>query len=439
NSLIMSQISTTFQKIFFVIPLSLALNLLCFNLTFASSPGDLDTSFNGTGIVTTSVSSSFFDGGFGLAIQPDNKIIVAGLTVNDFALVRYTSDGVLDTDFKSTGVVTTSIGSRSGGYSLALQQDGKIVVVGTASNSAFEQDIAVVRYNPDGTLDTDFKSTGVVTTHLNGHDIGRSVVIQNDGRIVVAGYTYNEPDFIVLRYDTNGELDTNFNTTGIVSTSVGVSDIGYTVLIQNDNKIIVAGETDNQVAVLRYTPTGQLDTEFNGTGVVTTSIGSYSGSTAAVLQADDKVIVAGYASTNGSSRDFALARYNSNGSLDTTFGSTGIITTRISSNNDEIAAITMQPNNKIVVVGGSNLGLTTGNFAIARYNPDGSLDTTFGNNGIITTTITDKKDKATGVKIQTDGKIVVGGYENEVRGSGNFAVVRYIGNFTTYLPIIMKQ
>ncbi|HEX9923514.1 MAG TPA: hypothetical protein VGD99_12725 [Anaerolineae bacterium] len=440
-----------FLKPFLILFYALIFIFIWINTSLASAPGDLDTSFNGTGIITTSI-SSMSDGGFAIVIQPDDKIVVAGASNSqeDFVIVRYNPNGSLDTDFNSTGVVTTSIGNGTeAGLSIALQSDNKIVVAGAGTSDQLNSDFAVLRYNVNGSLDTDFNSTGVVTTRVgSGIDVGNGVVIQANNKIVVTGYAENNQgakDIAIVRYNPNGSLDTSFKGTGIITTSIDNmpfgDERGEAVFIQADGKIVVAGSTGSQFVVLRYTTSGDLDVGFNGTGVVTTSVGSSSGGTSAAIQADGKIVVVGSTGT-GANTDFAVVRYTTNGALDTTFNGTGIVTTDISSGFDRAQVVIIQPNNKIIVAGTSNFGMNTGDFTIVRYHSDGSLDTVFGNGGIVTTTISTNRDEAHGATIQSDGRVVIAGFENTTGNANddiNIAVARYIGNSITYLPIVLKE
>lgn len=226
-----------------------------------NSDGSLDASFSG-GKVTTTV-GSYTPGGLGMAMQSDGKFVVVGTVLNaagnlDIALVRYTANGSLDGTFNGNGKVTTDIGTVIGaddyGQSVAMQSDGKIVVVGKPYNGS-NNDIAVVRYNANGSLDTTFNGTGKVTTAIgSASDQAYGVAVQTDGRIVVAGTTTNStPDFALVRYNTNGSLDTTFNGTGKTTTNFGgFEDIGYSVALQGDGKIVVAGTTSGLFAVARY-------------------------------------------------------------------------------------------------------------------------------------------------------------------------------------------
>ena len=388
--------------------------------------GSLDISFGSNGIVTTPIGPGI-DYAESVAIQSDGKIVVAGVTQGnndwDFALARYNSDGSLDNTFGSNGIVVTQIGSSYNyAYSLAIQSDGKIVVAGDSYNG-INYDFAVVRYNSDGSLDNTFGSNGIVTTEFGSDDSGNSVAIQPDGKIVVAGFSHQgNDDFAVARYNIDGSLDNSFDSDGKVTTPIGSDDYAYGVAIQPDGKIVVSGRAkiNNQrdYAVVRYNSDGSLDNTFDSDGKVTTPIGSGEdwGSSVALLS-DGKILVSGY-SENGSSGDFAIVRYNSDGSLDDGFSSDGIVTTPVGSVSAEAVGIVIQSDNKIVIAGTYNYGNGT-KFAAARYNNDGLLDNTFGSNGIVTTQIGGGSGSVC-LALQSNGKIVAAGASDHA-----FAVVRY--------------
>jgi uncharacterized delta-60 repeat protein len=291
-----------------------------------NTDGSLDTSFNGTGKVTTDVSGGNINGGSAnsVAIQSNGKIVLAGNSIvsggrPDFALVRYNTNGSLDTSFNGTGIVTTDIGGNgSGAISAAIQSDDKIVVAGWSTNVSSNADIAVARYNVNGSLDTTFNGTGKVTTDIGGDtEEGFSMAIQPDGKIVVAGRSFNgiDYDFAVVRYNTNGSLDTTFGSGGKVTTAIGSGhDVAFSVALQSDGGIVVAGTdangNDDDFALVRYTSSGSLDPNFNGNGIVTTNVsGAHRNQANAVaIQSDDKIVVAGNSSTVGQ-YDFAVVRY----------------------------------------------------------------------------------------------------------------------------------
>jgi len=226
--------------------------------------------------------------------------------------------GDLDTSFDTDGKLTTAIGaSYDVGRSVALQSDGKIVVAGYSEIPGNGNDFAIVRYNTDGSLDTSFDTDGKLTTAIGASDdYANSIALQSDGKIVVAGDTYNGGNyhFAVVRYNTDGSLDTSFDTDGKLTTAIGASyDSGQSVALQSNGKIVVAGYTYNgsnyDFAVVRYNANGSLDTSFDTDGKLTTAIGASDDiSQSIALQSDGKIVVAGY-TYNGSNHDFALARY----------------------------------------------------------------------------------------------------------------------------------
>ena len=257
----------------------------------------------------------------------------------------------------------------------------------------------------DGDLDTTFSGDGILTTAIGaGNDAASSVVLQSDGKIVVAGYSYNGSnyDIAVVRYNTDGSLDTTFSGDGILTTTIGSrDDYAESVVVQSDGKIVVAGfynnGSGNLLTVVRYTDTGSLDTSFSGDGKQVTSDATRGYSV--VLQGD-KIVVAGY-SYNGSNNDIAVVRYNTDGSLDTSFSGDGTVTTAIaiSGGHDEANSVVVQGDGKIVVAGysynGSNYDL-----AVVKYNTDGSLDTSFSGDGQVTTAIGLGEDLARSVMLQ---------------------------------------
>jgi uncharacterized delta-60 repeat protein len=401
--------------------------------------GALDPSFGTGGKVTTKVGSTN-DYGNALVRAPDGRLVVAGssidsVTLGNFALARYNANGSLDTSFNGTGKVTTAIGpSWDSANALVRQPDGKLVAAGDTDNGS-NFDLALARYNPNGSLDTSFNGTGKVTTAIGSSDEhAYALALQPDGKLVVAGRSNSgsNDDFALARYNPNGSLDTSFNGTGKVTTTIGSADDGaHTLAVQPDGKLVAAGDTriNGQlvVALARYNPNGSLDTSFNGTGKVTTAIGGSSAAHALVLRSDGKLVIAGFG-TNGSQFLFALARYNPNGSLDTSFNGTGKVTTAIGSIQDVAERLVLEPDGKMAAAGYSYVG-SRRVFALAHYNPNGSLDTGFNGTGKVTTAIA-QDDQAYGLALQPDGKLVAAGYG--LNGSQQvFELVRYSGSSLT--------
>lgn len=405
-----------------------------------SQAGSLDLSFDTDGIVTTlniGIGASVRS----IAMQNDGKIVVAGYTItsasNDFALARYNSDGSLDLSFDSDGIVTTDFGGNNDrGFSIAIQNDGKIVVAGQTNISSI-YDIAIARYNYDGSLDLNFDTDGKVTTDFgNSEESVNSIAIQSDGKIVVAGYSKigSTEDFALVRYNTDGSLDSSFDTDGKVTTTIAVSgEVANSVAIQSDGKIVAAGYRTNNFnsdfALMRYNTNGSLDLSFDVDGIIFTPIGTNNerGNSVAI-QNDGKILVGGY-SYIGSNNDFALVRYDTNGNLDTSFDTDGKVTTPIGTSQDAGNSMALQNDGKIVVAGHTINGSKT-DFALIRYNTNGSLDISFDTDGKVTTTIGTTTDRANAVAIQSDGKIVASGSSNS-SFQDNFALVRYNNDFNT--------
>ncbi|MEV6297277.1 calcium-binding protein [Streptomyces sp. NPDC051896] len=337
--------------------------------------------------------------------------------------VAVAAPGDLDPTFGTGGKVLTDFGGTD--FATAVQADGKIIAVGQSDGtSAGDFDFALARYNTDGSLDTSFGTGGKVHT-----DFGTG------GKIVAAGVTLagGIQQFAVARYNTDGSLDATFNGTGAVTTSFGGQDSAQGVALQADGKIVAAGFSNahggNDFALARYNNDGSLDSAFGSGGKVLTDFGTGGNDIAnGVVVTDGKIVAAG-SSDSGGTNDFALARYNTtDGSLDTSFGTGGLVTTDFGGTNDQASGVVLQTDGKIVAAGQSNAGATI-DFALARYNPiDGSLDTSFGTGGKVTTDF-GGTDEAFGVALQTDGKIVAAGLTT-AGGSVNFALARYNTNGT---------
>jgi len=306
-----------------------------------NADGTLDSGFGKSGKETTEIGRDA-DDATSVALQSDGKIVAAGRTFaptnNDFAVARYDRDGKLDLTFNATGKATADFGKRDYAHTVAVQSDGKIVVAGDAEHGD-GRIFAVARFNADGTPDISFNKTGKLTMDFgSGNAEARGVAVQSDGKIVVAGYASpnNIENVALVRCNADGNLDTSLGGTGMVITPVALSGSNATsVALQSDGKIVVAGfAVDSSgccydFALVRHNADGSLDTSFNDVGKVTTPIGNGDARCAAIaLQKDGKIVAAGWAS-NGEDNDFAVVRYNSDGKLDTSFNSTGKVTTAI--------------------------------------------------------------------------------------------------------------
>jgi len=402
-----------------------------------AAEGDLDPGFGSGGTLIAPIGSSS-DEAHAVAIDSQGRIVAAGQSsngsaLNDFSLARFEPNGGLDPGFGTGGKVLTTFGPTTDdlGRAIGIDSLGRIVVAGS-SNSGSNNDFAVVRYDPGGTVDGSFHGIGTATTPIGaGDDSARGLAIDSQNRIVVAGSSDNgsNNDFAVVRYDANGNLDASFNGTGKVTTPIGGdSDVATAVAIDSQGRIVVVGRTFNgtkdDFAVARYTASGALDTTFNGTGKVTTSFsaGGFDEANAVTIDSQGRIVVAGQ-SFNGTNDDFAVARYTPSGALDSTFNGTGKVTTPIVNGDDDAEGVAIDPQGRIVAAG--FVFGTSADFGLARYNPDGSLDTTFNGTGKVTTSLTAGNDRGRAVAIDAQERIVVAG------DTGNdFALARYIGDQT---------
>ena len=383
--------------------LTTVVSLLTFTVVLGGS-GDLDSTFDNDGLVTTDAvpfSPDRWDGITSVAIQADGKIVAVGKSDvlsrsnADFAVARYNIDGSLDSSFHTDGRLITDFGGDETTYAVALQPNGKIVVAGQTCASFGDCDIALARYNRGGALDITFSGDGKQTANLgtNGsHGSHGGLAIQSDGKIVVAGYMPNgtDQDFVVFRYLSNGTLDTTFSGEGKAKINFGTgrNDIAEDLVIQSDGKIVIAGGTfsdgpsrNYDFAVARMNSNGSLDTTFSSNGKQTTNFGADDIAHSVTLEADGKIVLAGEKHTSTApSIYFAIARYNANGSLDTTFNGTGkkafSVIPGVSSRANHVI---VQSNGMIVMMGWAGT-----DFALARLNPAGVFDTTFSNDGKFT-------------------------------------------------------
>jgi uncharacterized delta-60 repeat protein len=265
---------------------------------------------------------------------------------------------------------------------VALQPDGMIVVAGKIRIDA-EEDIAVARYRSNGSIDTTFGLAGLVTTDFGLRDEARAVALQQDLKIIVAGYSeggLSDKDFVAARYNSDGSLDTTFGAGGKVTIDFfGRSDEAYSLAIQSDGKIVIAGEADRSGAgddsddfgLVRLTSNGSLDGSFGIDGkVVTDFSGGKDEARGVAVLSDNSILAAGYASSGGPASDFALARFSAAGNLDPSFGLGGMTTTDFFSNADGASALAIQPDGKVVAAGYSTGSFTGRDFAVARYRDD---------------------------------------------------------------------
>jgi uncharacterized delta-60 repeat protein len=502
-----------------------------FGVARLNADGSYDNSFDADGRATASLSGSVTS----IVVQPDGKIVAAGTHFGDFAVARFNADGSLDTSFDTDGKVTTPVLSGNEGINaLVLQPDGKIVAGGTSLNSLSSNSgvFALVRYNPDGSLDTTFDGDGKVTTPVvnSGKILLASAIyalsLQLDGKIVAAGSSHNEFNFdhVIARYNANGSLDTSFGASGFAMAALPtaadhVDDYAKVVFARPDGTIMVLGDNvdwnaNKDISVRLYTSGGIPDAAFGVGGKALIDVGKQRAvASAAVVQPDGKVLVAGSMSTGSTSgrtvgfivryladggRDISfgsdgyvlqpqaisalavgpggkilaggflnstatLVRYNADGIIDTSFDTDGKVTLPVSSS-EGIEGMQFQSDGTILVLIGSTItrltpsgspdpsfdgdgqasvagspasfavqadgkivtaGTADNRFAVSRINATGSPDTSFDGDGLVTTDITGNSEAASVVGIQPDGKIVIAGPYNRFSGVPGIGFVRY--------------
>jgi uncharacterized delta-60 repeat protein len=405
-----------------------------------TNAGDADGTFaGGRAIVITDVDGGgLFDFALAVAVQPaDNKILAAGSAgfagEGSIALVRYDQNGVLDTAGFGTagtgGIVRTptptGLTSASATAVAVQPADNKIVVAALTFNASnANTGIALIRYNPNGTLDTSFAApNGLVTANIGpGAAESTCALLLQGTNIIVAGGSSNG-SIVLYRYDQNGALDTTFGTDmggGKTTTSLGAgTSAASPSLAFQAGKIIVASGTGSNTAVLRYSADGALDTTFGvpPTGIVTTDAGGTDFANAVAVQSNNRIVVAGHANVTSTTSDISLIRYNPGGDLDSTFGpsSNGIVTTNLGAFENALSLALQSPsaaNTAILVSGNTGSGGIT-RTVVLRYTTLGSLDTTFAGTGVAVVSIAGPSSVASGnaVVVQSGLGIVVAGYD----------------------------
>jgi uncharacterized delta-60 repeat protein len=405
-----------------------------------AAPGDLDSSFDLDGRVTTDLGSPE-EYGYAVAIQPDGKILVLAQTtdidefVTTFFLLRYDTAGTLDTTFDGDGkLVITGPASE-----VAVQGDGKILLGGTQlihSPDSVTSDFAVARLNSDGTPDSSFSDDGLATADFGGQrDAAGAIALQADGKIILAGGTGgpgSDRAFAVARFNDDGTLDMSFNGDGTQQTNLFAgSEQSREVVVQVNGKIVIGGTVRGKhmdtgdFGLARFNSDGTLDTSFGGDGGVRTSFVADQ-LWGLALQSDGKILAAGGVSSP-SGGNFALARYKPGGRLDPTFSKDGKLQTDFSGGqDDEARAALIQANGRIVLAGRGASGV----FALARYRTSGKLDLSFSGDGKQLTTFGsgDKRRQhmVFDAALQADGRIVAAGLASPVLNQWDVGLARYM-------------
>jgi uncharacterized delta-60 repeat protein len=428
-----------------------------FALARFNSDGAFDASFDQDGMRVDEIGSTI-SAARGVAIQADGKIVVAGSGGAVFgagiAVSRLNSDATFDKSFDGDGRAVALPLNSEGGNAVVIQPDGKILVAGTISGSN-SADAAVVRFDLSGAIDATFGG-GTARSQTPGRDVANAVAVQSDGKVVVAGYVTPGPfnrDHQILRFNTDGMLDSSFDFDGRVSNGFGAGDDeARGVVIQPDGKIVVAGYASNapkQILVTRYNPNGSLDSAFDGDGAIFTNVGGGDAvGNALVLDPAGRILVAGF-SSNGTNYDITVVRYLPNGSLDSSFGTGGKVVTAVSAGDDVGNAIALQPDGKILVAGvvhpnaalGSGTLSLQGSYVLVRYLPDGSLDLSYGSGGkVLLDFQTLGNDGANALALDGNARAVMAGEAGQLFGiarldPGPLAPPTSLANISTRLRV----
>ena len=411
-----------------------------------AAEGGLDPSFGTGGTVTTPVgpADAFAQS---VAVDAQGRIVVAGAASNgsneDFAVLRYNPDGTLDPTFDGDGVrLVDFLGHRDSALDIAIDSQGRIVVVGQANDGATNPPfgntvLALARLNQDGGLDPSFDGDGRQTATLGYSDAAATAVtIDAQGKVVVGGYSLvgGDYDFVALRFNDDGSPDASFDGDGKATvdfTAVGGDDDRATAMaIDAQGRIVLAGTSNADSGIARLNPDGSHDTSLAPRAALTVPLGSGVDSTSALaIDSQGRYVIAGSIAIGTNDGDFALGRINPSGSFDSSFDGDGKVTTSIGPYGDGAVGLGLDRQGRIVAAGYST---DNNNFpppfrvAVIRYNPNGSLDPSFGAGGRVTTQIR-TSSLAAAVTIDGHDRLVLAGASNN--GSfGDFALARYIGD-----------
>ena len=402
-----------------------------------SQNGVLDPTFGTNGLVnyTNNEDPEVFNT---ILVVDNNKFLAAGTADYNATLVRFNQDGSIDTSFGVNGVLELDFGgTREDIEDMTKQPDGKILIAAESKNSNDDYDFVIARLNQDGSYDTTFGINGisVITFGSSTDERPNKIIVTPDDKIIIVGNA--EGGIIwktaIARLNSDGSLDTSFSADGLFTLSItNRSDYLIGVDITFDGKIIAAGgavfdsgSNQGRYAIVRYLNNGDLDPTFGTNGVVTLNI--FDGSCIArsiISLPDGKSLVAGHASGNGTQRSFSIIRLDINGNIDSTFGDNGVVSTVFPTDQSQIFKMKLDDNNNIIVVGDVNTDTAAANFAAAKYSINGEIDSTFGTNGTISTDFFGSHDSARDFII-TQNKITVVGYAMENYPDEDFAIARY--------------
>ena len=409
------------------------------HLAFSQS-GALDPTFGNNGIVITDFNNGSVDGLYALEVQPDQKILAMGYKgsgINSWLVCRYNTDGTLDTGFGVNGFFNVVLPEIVVCWASALQADGKIIMAGTTSHfidtlKSEDEDFILIRLNQDGKLDSTFGASGIVVKDIGGLiERAYEVLIQSDGKILVTGNGWNDqivgPLNGIVRFETNGQLDTTFGNQGIKV--LYEPFIVHTMVLQPNGKILIGGTNLGPLGdfeIRRFESDGTVDNTFGDGGKVHTNLSGQSDYLDGIsVEPDGRIFVSGGANLTGSTTDLAFARYNIDGSLDASYGNNGFEIIPLTPKS-QLTDIAKQPDGKYILCGSSNHLDGVTHFFLVRINHNGGLDESFGDHGVVITDLHRDDESARSLVIQSNNNIVVGGTSYSPESKEDFTLARYI-------------
>ncbi|MEM7332362.1 MAG: hypothetical protein AAF490_09730 [Chloroflexota bacterium] len=411
--------------------------------TAVSAPTDItyipDQAFGESGFVYPSL-QSFYQHSTTILQTAGNQLIAVDTHQisgqSRFGLTQYSADGVLDSNFGNAGIASEDLGTNDHALAGAIQPDGKIIVVGSSFNVAtMLYHIQMMRFLPDGSLDLNFGTNGIVRKEMTGCTGATAVTLQSDEKILVAGCT-SDANIVLLRYLPDGTIDNSFGVSGMATTRIGDLSKVVAILLQDDGSIVLAGRTNLlfRTFLVGYTGDGGLDNSFGNAGIVNLQLTSQDRIETAVLQEDGKIVLAGMGFPNGiDPAGILLARFNIDGTLDNTFGSTGSVLTDLHSAMGSGGTAVIQQSDGKLLVAGWTLSSHQSFITLLRYNSDGSLDTSLGHIGNGPIEMGEYVHGATDIMILPDEKIVLAGTREEQTYVAQLAPITIISRI--YMPI----
>lgn len=415
-------------------PLNLTLNLTGNSFT----PGAQDPAFGNSGNAffpyTVSTSTQMHDVLYAMKQDASGKTIAVGTTYNnlsspghnDIAIVRTNTDGTLDTSFNSSGKNKIDFGFTDGARGVAIQQDGKILVGGFAYVSSKFR-FAIMRFLSNGTLDTAYGTSGKTTTSFSSGAQALSMILSTSGKAILGGNAFNasKNSFALARYTASGSLDSTFGNSGKVSTTFSGSSFDTIQALVEDysQNIIAAGYSTiaatNKLALAKYSSEGNLDTAFGSAGtLLPTFPGAEATATAITLDSSNNIYIAGRTTTSGN-HNVLVMKFLGNGTIDNTFGTMGAIAVDLGSAQDQATGISLDSSGRVLVSAKGNTA------TLLRFLPNGQPDTSFGTNGRMDSTLGGTNAEAHCLLVESTGKIMIGGTASN--GSNlDFALSRFL-------------